>query len=633
MLSLDSLQPHAVLTSPREGDFDRLTRLAVRVVGATAGLISLLDEEEELTAFCRDVVAAGGPLRVEDAGAHPLLSTHEIVRRLGIRGLVGIPLLDDDGRALGALCVVDVEPRSWTDDEEELLGEIAAAVVTRLGLRRAVELAREAAEERQAVLASSLDCILVMDDKGIVREWNPAAELTFGWTSEEAIGRRMGDLIVPEELRQRHEEGLARAAATGESRIIGQRLRLPALRKDGSTFTSELAITRLERGGRAFFTGTIRDLTEIVRAEDEKAGAEELYRLLVKHLPLMTYVISSSGEILHVDSQVESLLGHSVETWLGTGRKLYERSVHPDDLERVRTAMSTARRDEASVRLEYRMLHDDGRTVWVLDEMAPLREEDGSVTYRGFLVDVTERKQLEEQLRQSHKMEAVGQLAGGIAHDFNNMLTAISGYAELLGYSFDEGDPRLDDLGELKRAAAHAASLTRQLLAFSRKELLLPQRLDPNVIVRELETMLRRTLGEQIELAIELEADLAHVLADPDQLTQVVLNIALNARDAMPTGGRLTISTANVDVGGEQRVAIRVADTGTGMDEETRGRIFEPFFTTKEPGKGTGLGLATGYGVVSQSGGTIEVESAPGRGSTFCVLLPRAPALADRAAA
>ena len=641
VLSLDSLQPHAVLTSPREGDFDRLTRLAVRVVGATAGLISLLDEEEELTALCRDVVATGGPLLVEDACIHPLLGTHETVRRLGIRGFAGIPLHDDDGRPLGALCVVDAGPRAWTNDEEELLSEIAAAVMTRLGLRTAVELAREAAEERQAVLASSLDCILVMDDKGFIREWNPAAEVTFGWTREEAIGCRLGDLIVPEELRQRHDEGLARAASTGESRIIGQRLRLPALRKDGSTFTSELAITKLERGGRAFFTGTIRDLTEIVRAEDEKAAAETRYRGLVEQLPMMTYVTSCENPpaTLYVSPQAEQLIGYSVEEWLEGGGAFIDALVHPDDLEAFLEERVRSRTTGAAFSLSYRLLARDRRVVWVLDESHEVVDPDGKPLFcQGFLVDITERKQLEEQLRQSQKMEAIGQLAGGIAHDFNNMLTAISGYAELLGYSFDAGDPRLEDIAELKRAAAHAASLTRQLLAFSRKELLLAKRLDPNAIVHELETMLRRTIGEQIELMIELEPELAAVEADPDQLAQVILNMALNARDAMPTGGRLTISTANVDVGpdlpdGAQRVAIRVADTGTGMDEETCGRIFEPFFTTKEPGKGTGLGLATAYGVVSQSGGTIEVESVPGQGSTFCVLLPRAPALSNRVAA
>ena len=626
MLSFESLQPHAVLMSPREGDFDRLTKLAVRVVGATAGLISLLDEEEELTALCRDVVAAGGPLLVEDIVVHPTLGTHEPIRKLAVRGFAGIPLVDEDGRAIGALCVVDVEPRAWTDDEEELLTEIAAAVVTKLGLHSAVERACEAAAEREAVLGSSLDCIVVMDDEGTVREWNPAAELTFGWTREEAIGRRLGDLIVPEELRQRHEEGLARAAKTGESRIIGQRLRLPALRKDGSTFIAELAITKLERGGRAFFTGTIRDLTEIVRAEDEKAVAEARYRSLIENIPLVTYMNSVDEPFtsIYMSPQVESLLGYTPDEWAASPELAVE-GIHPDDRERVQVLAREGRKRGIPTRSEFRFMARDGRIVWVLDQTIPVRDEEGTILcHQGFLLDITEQKQLEEQLRQAQKMEAIGQLAGGIAHDFNNMLTAISGYAELLAHSFDEGDPRADDIDQVRKAAAHAAVLTRQLLAFSRKQVLLPQRLDVNDVVRDLEAMLARTIGAGVELKTSLEEGLALVETDPDQLAQVVLNMALNGRDAMPNGGVLTISTNAVAAETGTFVAVEIADTGTGMDEETRTRVFEPFFTTKDTGKGTGLGLATAYGVVSQSGGRIEIDSALGQGSTFRVLLPAA---------
>jgi len=242
----------------------------------------------------------------------------------------------------------------------------------------------------------------------------------------------------------------------------------------------------------------------------------------------------------------------------------------------------------------------------------------------GFLLDVTEHKQLEEQLRQSQKMDAVGQLAGGIAHDFNNMLTAISGYADLLASSFEPADPRADDVEQIRKAAGHAAVLTRQLLSFSRKQVLLPQRLDVNEVVGGLEGMLTRTLGGHVRLVTELEGRVAPVEADPDQLAQVVVNIALNGRDAMPDGGSLTIATGTVERESRSYVAVEVTDTGTGMDEETRSRVFEPFFTTKDKGKGTGLGLATAYGVVDQSGGRIEVESAPGAGSTFRVLLPAA---------
>jgi len=265
------------------------------------------------------------------------------------------------------------------------------------------------------------------------------------------------------------------------------------------------------------------------------------------------------------------------------------------------------------------------RVIWVLDHTSPVHDAAGkTLCHQGFLLDITEQKQLEEQLRQSQKMEAVGQLAGGIAHDFNNMLTAITGYAELLAYSFDEGDPRADDVEQVRKAAAHAAVLTRQLLAFSRKQVLLPQRLDVNEVVRGLESMLARTLGGEVELTTSLAETLASVESDPDQLAQVVLNIALNGRDAMPAGGCLTITTSDVEREDGPFVCVAVTDTGTGMDEDVRSRVFEPFFTTKDTGKGTGLGLATAYGFVSQSNGRIEIESALGQGSTFRVLLPAA---------
>ncbi len=495
-----------------------------------------------------------------------------------------------------------------------------------LELNSALERVCEAEAEREAVLGSSLDCIIVMDQEGIVREWNPAAVHTFGWTRKEAVGRALGNLIVPEELRHRHEEGLARAVATGESRIMGQRLRLPALRKDGSTFIAELTITKLERGGRTFFTGTLRDLTAIVEAEEQKAAAEMRYRSLIENIPLVTYMneVEAPFTTIYMSPQVESLLGYTPEEWAAQPT-LARDGIHPDDRDRVRALAREARELSIPTRTEFRFMARDGRVVWVLDQTIPVRDETGkTICHQGFLLDITEQKGLEEQLRQSQKMEAVGQLAGGIAHDFNNMLTAITGYAELLAHSFDDGDQRSEDVEQIRKAAAHAAALTRQLLAFSRKQVLLPQRLDVNDVVRGLESMLARTLGAEVELTTSFAESLAPVETDPDQLAQVVLNIALNGRDAMPAGGRLTITTSDVERESEPFVCVEVTDTGSGMGDEVRSRVFEPFFTTKATGKGTGLGLATAYGFVSQSGGKIEIESALEQGSTFRVLLPAA---------
>jgi two-component system, cell cycle sensor histidine kinase and response regulator CckA len=625
--------------------FDRLARLAAKAVQSSAAFVTLADANEIVFAgitgipeilagqrmplsntICRHIVSSGVPLVAADTQSHPVARNEAALQALGFGAYLGVPLTTAEGEVIGVLCALDHHAREWTPAQIEIAEGLAAAVMTELGLRHAVEQASEAAAERKAVFDSSLDAIIVMDHEGIVHEWNPAAERTFGWTHEEAVGRVLGDLIVPEELRARHREGLAHAASTGESRIIGQRLRLPALRKDGSTFTSELAITSLERGGKSFFTGTLRDLTEIVKAEEEKAAAEMRYRSLVENIPLVTYMNSVEAPFtsLYMSPQVEPLLGYTQEEWAAQP-ELASEGVHPDDRERVAALAREARERGIPTRCEFRFITRDGRVVWVLDQTIPLRDTDGkTLCHQGFLLDITEQKELEEQLRQSQKMEAIGQLAGGIAHDFNNMLTAITGYAELLAYSFDEDDARADDVDQIRKAATHAAALTRQLLAFSRKQVLLPQRLDVNEVVRGLESLLARTLGAEVELMTSFAETLAWVETDPDQLAQVVLNVALNGRDAMPTGGRLTITTSDVQLDSQPFVCVEVTDTGTGMDDETRTRAFEPFFTTKDMGKGTGLGLATAYGFVSQSGGRIEIDSALGEGSTFRVLLPAA---------
>src|SRR5438309_513334 len=348
------------------------------------------------------------------------------------------------------------------------------------------------------------------------------------------------------------------------------------------------------------------------RAEEALARSETTYRSLVEDSPFGIFRSTVDGRLIAVNPALVSILGYASEAELL--RKSMATDVYVDPTERARRTADVIARGSLTAESEWR--RKDGKTVTVRQTGRVVRDAQGRVEYFNVLVeDITERKLLEQQLRQAQKMEAVGRLAGGIAHDFNNLLTAILGSAELLLETMAQEQER-DDVEEIRKAAKRAADLTRQLLAFSRQQVLAPQVLDLNALVVNLEKLLRRLIGEDVELRTALAPDLGAVKADPGQMEQVIANLVVNARDAMPEGGRLTVETANAELDKDYAdqhfpappgsyVLLAVSDTGTGMDPETKSRIFEPFFTTKDKGKGTGLGLATVYGVVKQSGGYI----------------------------
>jgi PAS domain S-box-containing protein len=307
--------------------------------------------------------------------------------------------------------------------------------------------------------------------------------------------------------------------------------------------------------------------------------------------------------------------------------------VHPEDRPRMQAVAERALSDAREFVEQYRLRGPDGKLKTVQAKGRVIVDADGRRRLIGTVQDITDRVRLESHLRQSQKMEAVGNLAGGIAHDFNNALTIIMSYADMAASSLPEGAPLRQDLNEISNAATHAAMLTRQLLTFSRQQVVQPQRVSVNQVVAGIERMLRRLLPANIALETRLDADVPPIWADPGQLEQVIVNLAVNARDAMPDGGTLTIETAAVILDdstpplshgtrGGRFLMLAVTDTGTGMDESVRSRIFEPFFTTKEKGKGTGIGLATVYGIVHQSEGHIWVYSEPGHGTAFKIYFP-----------
>jgi len=394
---------------------------------------------------------------------------------------------------------------------------------------------------------------------------------------------------------------------------------------------------RDERGGVTGLIGISRDITSRKRAELERNRLLAQLRLQIERMPLGYLLSDADFRYTRWNPAAERMFGHSEAEVLG--KHPFEVIVPSESQHLVAGMFDRIRAGHMDAHGVCENRTKGRGTITCEWYNTPLFDDDG--TFAGVLSlaqDITNRIKLEEQLRQSQRMEAFGQLAGGVAHDFNNMLTVINGYSELLMQTLPSGDPSLGLVAEIHKAGERSAALTRQLLAFSRQQVLAPQSLDLNLVVSDAEMMLRRLIGEDIEFATRLSLDLWAVRADPSQLEQVLLNLSVNARDAMPTGGRLTIETSNVELDGEfvrthsgarqgPHVLLVVSDTGFGITPEVMARMFEPFFTTKEVGKGTGLGLATVFGIVSQSSGHVEVSSEVGVGTTFKVYLPRADAV------
>jgi PAS domain S-box-containing protein len=432
--------------------------------------------------------------------------------------------------------------------------------------------------------------------------------------------------------------------------VRGRGLDVPFICVSG-TITEDMAVAAMKAGASDWVSkGQLKRLVPAVDRELREArgraalrATEASYGTLVEHAPVGIYRSNPDGKFLTVNAALVHLLGYaSVHDVLQLNMS---RDVYADPAERQRLVDRDTYTDREYDEVEATWKRKDGRLLTVQLSVRAIRNAAREVEYyETFVRDLTEQRRLQTQLVQSQKMEAVGRLAGGIAHDFNNLLTVITTSCDLLREDMGPDDPKREDVDQVRKAADGAAALTRQLLAFSRQQVLAPQIVNLGDVVFGIEKMLRRVIGEDVDLVTVLDPVAGAVKADVGQLEQVLMNLAVNARDAMPTGGKLTIEIANVehdpDYAREQEAApvsrfvmLAVSDTGIGMDEATKARIFEPFFTTKELGKGTGLGLATVYGIVRQSGGFIWVYSEPGLGTTFKIYLPQVDAVADGHAA
>lgn len=486
----------------------------------------------------------------------------------------------------------------------------------------------------RGITEGTTDAVFVKDLQGRYLMINPAGAGFIGKTVEEILGKNDRELLSAD---------IAQAVMDMDHKVIAEGVTQTYEERGLSNGVSRLYLAtkgpyRDERGEIAGLLGISRDITERKRAEEEIRQSQQKLRIHFEHTPLAVVEWDLDFRVAAWNPSAERIFGYSRQEALGQRATFI---VPPQQRQQVDQVWQALVKQQGGTRNANDNVTKDGRTISCEWYNTPLVDETGRVLGVASLVhDVTERVALEERLRQSQKMEAVGRLAGGVAHDFNNLLTVILGYSQIVADGVPPGSRLAESTAQIKSAADRAAGITRQLLAFSRKTVLSPRIINLNDVVLNLDSLLRRLIGEDIEVLTALENEVGSVKADPGQIEQVLMNLALNARDAMPHGGKLTLETSNVTLDGAyarehlpveagRYVMLAVSDTGEGMSEETQARIFEPFYTTKEVGKGTGLGLSMVYGIVKQSGGHIWVYSEPNCGTTFKIYFPRVDEAAE----
>jgi two-component system cell cycle sensor histidine kinase/response regulator CckA len=690
---------------PTDSALDRLIALTAQTLHAPIALLSTADgdrvilkscfglpepsavrsEMPPLDPFCRDVVASGRPRLIDDVRADSAVPGGGRLPESRALAYAGVPLLTPRGTVLGSFCVMDTNPRRWTERDIGILTGLAAAAMAEIeprtefgarhragSLRREVDL-RASDAFLNTILATTEAAIFIKDRAGRYILANEGTARILGLPVAQLLGKTAHDVQPPEVAAKLHANDL-RVMASGVTERAEEIIVHDGVQR---TFLSTKSLYRDATGAPVGVIGVATDITDRkqveaqleianqnlgdqaaeleMQAEELQTAAEELnrqqtaleealtqlqasetrFRSLAEACPVGIFRADLSGRYLYANQRWCELSGLSPAEALGDG---WQRGIHPEDRERVIDERRKAFAVGAPLRLEYRFARPDGTVVWVYGHLSAERDASGQLTgYVGTTTDITDRKRAEAALANAQRMEAIGRLAGGVAHEANNQMTVVLGCAAFGLKHPAIPDPVRSEIEQIQRAAERTAAITRQLLAFSRRQVLRPATLDFNVVVQDLEPVLRRALGKDSDLLPQLSPGIAPVFADRGQLEQVLINLVLNARDAMPAGGLVTIQTddavlTEADPGiaadsGEQmspgRYAVLVvSDTGEGIDAHTLPRIFEPFFTTKPFGQGTGLGLATAYGIVRQMRGWIGVASAPGQGTVFRVYLP-----------
>ncbi len=678
---LEALHSLNILDTPPEERFDRITRLATKLFKVPIAIVTLVDsnrqwfksaqglsvsETPRSISFCGHAILQDELLLINDAQLDPRFADNPLVTGDPfIRFYAGQPLKNSNGLKLGTLCLIDSNYRDLNAEEQQSFRDLAALVENELNsiqLEAAMRhTLREQAREEVHFQAHLLDivqqAVIATDPQGKIIYWNKFAEQLYGWAKAEVLGQAILDVIPPPDAREKNASDFE--AAASENRVIDEYY---SRKRDGTVFPIQAATTPVydEKRQLIAIVGVSNDISERKRAEQLLRFSEQRFRALIENSTDLIILNGPKGEVLYQSPSVERVMGLVPQDW-NDGKTSFD-FVHPDD----KAALLIDFEDllaspQHTHTVTFRAKHKtDGSWHYLEATSRNLLENTAVSAIVVNARDVTDRYLTEEKLHQqalelmqAHRMEAVGRLTGGIAHDFNNLMTAILGYAELLlaetAYNVGlantaEIDPtvaavaannQLQDLLEIKRTAERATDLTRQLLAFSRQQVLHPETINLGQLITNLNRMLHRLIGENVTLDTTIEADLGLVRADPSQIEQIIVNLIVNARDAMPEGGIVEIKANNIYVSPKAAenypykieaghyVCLAIKDNGMGMDQETLSHIFEPFYTTKPINQGTGLGLATVYGIVKQSSGFITVDSAPGAGTIFKVHLPQ----------